>query len=206
MYSRIMAANSVAVTLYLAVGSSTGASASRRSRIRLATVNARPFSFTFSSTSAPFTSLRAAASNALAHVSARARKSASLVQRHNSAPSLPMNFASVVSGKTRSFTAATAASLATSLGSVARVASSTAEASSHEKLPTRRNSCRPGSSGSSATANELLSTTMAWQSPLSCVSCLACLHTLAMSLLSPDLSTSITTVGRQSGLSGWASR
>eukprot|EP00302_Diacronema_sp_CCMP2436_P030707 CAMPEP_0179960706 /NCGR_PEP_ID=MMETSP0983-20121128/29278_1 /TAXON_ID=483367 /ORGANISM="non described non described, Strain CCMP 2436" /LENGTH=57 /DNA_ID=CAMNT_0021873063 /DNA_START=20 /DNA_END=190 /DNA_ORIENTATION=- len=55
-----------------------------------------------SSVSVPFTSWRAAASNALAHVLARAHKSASLVLQRNFAPTAPVNFASVVSGKTRS--------------------------------------------------------------------------------------------------------
>eukprot|EP00967_Tisochrysis_lutea_P110123 scaffold171949_cov27-Tisochrysis_lutea.AAC.2 len=197
-------ANELAERSKLAVGSLTGAPALRSSRIRSRIGKRR--SWPLSSRilllsllmSAPLTSLRAAASNALAHSSERARKSCSLLLPSTSVMKALTYFGSVVSGRMRSFAAATASTVATFSGRCAlKLASRCAEASPCEKAPTSRKRCLPPSSGSSATANELLSTMMPWQSGWSCVSPLSSVHALLTSALSPDSVISSTSVGRQ---------
>eukprot|EP00962_Isochrysis_galbana_P035364 scaffold12121_cov141-Isochrysis_galbana.AAC.3 len=110
-------------TLNVALGSVTGAPVLRSSRIRSPVLKKGDFPFLSQRrvlntciSAAPSTSVRAAASNLLAHASARATKSASFVLLDNSCMRRSKAFGSVVSGRIRSFTAVTAATVAISSG------------------------------------------------------------------------------------------
>mmetsp|Transcript_25284 Transcript_25284/g.81780 ORF Transcript_25284/g.81780 Transcript_25284/m.81780 type:complete len:286 (+) Transcript_25284:164-1021(+) len=191
-------------TLNVALGSVTGAPVLRSSRIRSCVVKQRSLpvlsrmKILSTLLPAPSTSVRAAASNLLAHASARATKSASFVLLDKSCVRRRRYIGSVVSGSMRSFTLETAAMVAISSDTSAlNCASRFAEASSRENAPTRRKCCRARSSVSSATANELLSTRRPWQSGLSAASSLSNVHAFLMSLLLPDEVISSATVGSQ---------
>mmetsp|Transcript_25290 Transcript_25290/g.81796 ORF Transcript_25290/g.81796 Transcript_25290/m.81796 type:complete len:287 (+) Transcript_25290:164-1024(+) len=190
-------------TLNVALGSVTGAPVLRSSRIRSCVVKQRSLpvlsrmKILSTLLPAPSTSVRAAASNLLAHASARATKSASFVLLDKSCVRRRRYIGSVVSGSMRSFTLETAATVAiiSSDTSALNCASRFAEASSRENAPTRRKCCRARSSVSSATANELLSTMTPWQSGWSAASALSTVHAFLMSVPSPDEVISNTSVG-----------
>mmetsp|Transcript_25289 Transcript_25289/g.81792 ORF Transcript_25289/g.81792 Transcript_25289/m.81792 type:complete len:287 (+) Transcript_25289:455-1315(+) len=191
-------------TLNVALGSVTGAPVLRSSRIRSCVVKQRSLpvlsrmKILSTLLPAPSTSVRAAASNLLAHASARATKSASFVLLDKSCVRRRRYIGSVVSGSMRSFTLETAAMVAISSDTSAlNCASRFAEASSRENAPTRRKCCRARSSVSSATANELLSTMTPWQSGWSAASALSTVHAFLMSVPSPDEVISNTSVGSQ---------